>query len=86
MILGIEIDWLGDDIRLSDLDAESLKTPDKYFGDEVIVLVICKLSAESKRGGPGDTIVNYVYKAAGKTLNPNTQSILDVPRLTFGAR
>ena len=81
-----KIDWLGDDIRLSDLDAESLKTPDKYFGDEVIVLVICKLSAESKRGGPGDTIVNYVYKAAGKTLNPNTQSILDVPRLTFGAR
>ena len=81
-----KIDWVGGDIRLSDLDEASLKTPDKYFGDEVIVLVICKLSAESKRGGPGDTIVNYVYKAAGKTLNPNTQGILDVPRLTFGAR
>lgn len=84
-----KIDWLGEDIRHGDLDAESLQNPDKYFGDEVIVLVICRLSAESKKAGGGDNLVNYVYKAAGVKLNPNTDtagSINAVPRLTFGAR
>lgn len=84
-----KIDWLGDDIRHGDLDPESLQNPDKYFGDEVIVLVICRLSAESKKAGGGDNLVNYVYKAAGVKLNPNTDtagSITAVPRLTFGAR
>ena len=84
-----KIDWMGEDIRLNDLDEESLKNPNKYFGDEVIILVVVRLSAQSK-AATGDNKTNYVTKAAGVVLNPNATggagAISAVPRLTFGAR
>lgn len=80
------IDWWAEDIRTHGLDAESFTRPAEYFGrTEVIVLVICTLSAGSKSATAEDTI-NKVYKAAGVSLNPRTQGIADVPHLRFGAR
>jgi len=79
------IDWWGEDIRTNGLDAESLKNPSTYFGNRVIVLVITTISAGSK-SATGDDTINTVYKAAGVSLNPNTQGIADVPHLKFGLR
>lgn len=79
--------WYSDEMHQNGLDnAAILNNPSKYFGDEVFVLVRLTLSATSKKGGGGDNVTNYVSKAVGKTLNPNTQGIQDLGSITFGAR
>lgn len=80
-----KIDWYGEDLRIKGLDYQSLKNPQKYFGDKVIVLVVVTLMAGSKSAS-GEDKINRVYKAAATTLNPNTEGISKVPHLRFGAR
>ena len=84
------MDWLGQNIKVDGIKdgATDAFNVNKYFGDKVFVLIVVTLSGESKKGGGGDNVTNYVYKAQCVALNPVTEGITNdkLKNLTFGAR